>query len=271
MSSLGRRLDTRLVPSTRTDRAHVLIAGGGVAALEAALTLRELGEYRVSVEIVAPESRFWYRPLAVAEPFGLKDVVHLELPGLVSSAGASLTAGTVVAVDAGRHVVHTYADAVIPYDALLIACGAVPKPTVRGALTFRGPADTAKIEELLSELEAGAVRRVAFAVPWRAVWALPIYELALLTARHLATRGTADVELSIVTPEDAPLHLFGDAASETIARLLDEHGVALRTRPIRSSSPTANCSSFRLRGSSRTGSWRSHACRACGSTASPRR
>ena len=134
-----------------------------------------------------------------------------------------------VAVDAHRHVVHTYADAVIPYDSLLIACGAVPRPTVRGALTFRGPADTVKIEELLSELEAGTVRRVAFVVPWGAVWALPIYELALLTARHVAARGKEGVELSIVTPEPAPLRLFGDAASETVAQLLDAHGVTVRT------------------------------------------
>jgi hypothetical protein len=35
----------------------VLIAGGGVAALEAALALRELGEDRVSVEMLAPDCR----------------------------------------------------------------------------------------------------------------------------------------------------------------------------------------------------------------------
>ena len=69
----------------------IVIAGGGVAALEAALTLRELAEDRVTVEIVAPEPRFWYRPLAVVEPFGLGEVVHLELAALASSAGASFT------------------------------------------------------------------------------------------------------------------------------------------------------------------------------------
>ena len=49
----------------------VLIAGGGVAALEAALTLREVGEGRARIELLAPEPSFWYRPVAVAEPFGL--------------------------------------------------------------------------------------------------------------------------------------------------------------------------------------------------------
>ena len=48
---------------------RVLVAGGGVAALEAALAMRALAEDRVSVELLAPEPQFWYRPLAVAEPF----------------------------------------------------------------------------------------------------------------------------------------------------------------------------------------------------------
>ena len=47
---------------------RVVIAGGGVAALEAALALRALAEDRVSVELLAPETQFWYRPLAVTEP-----------------------------------------------------------------------------------------------------------------------------------------------------------------------------------------------------------
>ena len=47
----------------------VLIAGAGVAGLEAALALRALGEDRVSVELVSPETDFVYRPLAVAAPF----------------------------------------------------------------------------------------------------------------------------------------------------------------------------------------------------------
>ena len=39
---------------SRDDEKQVLIAGGGVAALEAALALRSLGEGRVRVELLAP-------------------------------------------------------------------------------------------------------------------------------------------------------------------------------------------------------------------------
>jgi sulfide:quinone oxidoreductase len=213
-----------------TDRhaqMRVLIAGGGVAALEAALALRALAEDHVTVELLAPEPRFWYRPLAVAEPFELGEARHFELPALAAAAGATYSPGTLVAVDADRHLARTSAGAALAYDALLIACGAVPIPAIPGAITFRGPADSEAIRRLLDEIASGSVHRVAFAVPWGAVWSLPIYELALLTATHVAAREIPGVELVLVTPEDEPLQLFGRAGSEAVADLLDERGVAV--------------------------------------------
>jgi sulfide:quinone oxidoreductase len=208
---------------------RVLIAGGGVAALEAALALRELGEGRVGVEMLAPEPEFWYRPLAVAEPFGLGEVRHFDLAELAASAGATFSPGALSAVDAGSRVARTSVGGLVPYDVLLVACGAGPSPAVPGALTFRGPADTERIRTLLAEMVAGQVGRVAFVVPWGAVWSLPIYELALMTAAYLAERELSDVELSLVTPEEAPLQLFGQAGSEAVRQLLEERGIALRT------------------------------------------
>ena len=58
---------------------------------------------------------------------------------------------------------------------------------------------------------------------------LPIYELALMTAAYLADRELSDVELSLVTPEDAPLQLFGQAGSDAVRQLLEERGIALQT------------------------------------------
>ena len=55
-------------------KRKVLIAGGGVAALEAALALRDLAADRVDVELLAPEPHFWYRPLSVAAPFELGEI-----------------------------------------------------------------------------------------------------------------------------------------------------------------------------------------------------
>ena len=212
-----------------TDKRRILIAGGGVAALEAALTLHELAAELVDVELVAPEPRFWYRPLSVAEPFGLGESQSFDLADLATQAGALLTLGAVDAVDARRHIVRTHTGAELEYDSLLLACGAVPWPAVPGAITFRGPADTPLLSDLVTRMDAGEVARIVVAVPLGAVWSLPAYELALMLSAHADAAGLRDVRIALVTPEDEPLLLFGGAARDAIRSLLDERGIVLHT------------------------------------------
>src|SRR6266540_5968258 len=92
-----------------SSRTRVLIAGAGVAAFEATLALRDAAGERVDIELVAPETKFWYRPLAVAEPFGLGEVLTFDLPQLAAEAGAQFTPGEVVALDSVGHVARTKA------------------------------------------------------------------------------------------------------------------------------------------------------------------
>jgi sulfide:quinone oxidoreductase len=211
-------------------RIKVVVAGGGVAALEAALALRELARHRIEVELLASEPLFWYRPAAVAEPFGLGEARCFELAQVAAAAGASLTPGTLVSIDAARHEAYTADGSTVSYEALLVACGAVAKVAIPGALTFRGPADSDAFSGVLAEIEAGDVHRVAFVVPWGATWVLPLYELALMTAARLRARQIRDVELTLVTPEQKPLEQFGRVASETVQDLLDEREISVHTR-----------------------------------------
>ena len=57
----------------------VTIVGGGVAALEAMIALRRLAEERVAIELVTPAPEWSYRPLVVAEPFGLGEAERDDL------------------------------------------------------------------------------------------------------------------------------------------------------------------------------------------------
>jgi sulfide:quinone oxidoreductase len=207
---------------------RVLIAGGGVAALEAALALRELAEERVQIELLAPETHFWYRPLAVAEPFGLGQVHRLDLVDFAHECRVQASLGALAGVDAEKHVARTRAGYDIEYDALLVACGAQPKVAVPGSFTFRGPADVAAFARLLEKLGWGS-QTVVFALAGGMAWPLPLYELALLTAAHLAARHADDVDIQLVTHEEAPLALFGQEASEVVRWLLEERGIVLRT------------------------------------------
>jgi sulfide:quinone oxidoreductase len=211
----------------RGDTTKVLIAGGGVAALEAALALRALAADRVAVELLAPEPQFWYRPMSVAEPFGLGEARRFELHELAVAAGASFTPGALLGVDATRRLART-SKGTIAYDALLIASGAEPQAVIPGAVTFRGPADTGRVQEILRRVEAGEIHRLAFVIPAGAVWTLPAYELALMTATRFAGR-PLDVELVLVTPEREPLVLFGPSATDAIESLLAEAGIELHT------------------------------------------
>jgi sulfide:quinone oxidoreductase len=209
---------------------HVVVAGGGVAALELALALRALAEERVAVEIVAPETEFIYRPLAVLEPFRAGEVASFPLPALVHATGAGLRAGTVASVDAPRKTIVTDDGDEVPYDVLVVALGARAREAVPGALTFRGPQDGPALAALLEDVVDGRVGTLAFAVPAGATWPLPLYELALLTETYLADRGTMEVELMLVTPEEAPLAIFGRTASEALEELLEARGIDLRVR-----------------------------------------
>lgn len=218
----------RVFVMARDDKFRVVIAGGGVAALETMVALRALAEERVDVTLVAPDDVFIYRPLAVAEPFGLGAVARFSLPALAAGCGATYERGAVMLASPDAHQIYTSLGRTLDYDALVVAPGVRAHDGVPGATTFGGPSEARVIQMLLEDLSSGLVRRVVFAVPTGVSWTLPIYELALLTAERCAEAGIS-ADLTVVTPEELPLGVFDGAASPAIRTLLDDHGVALMT------------------------------------------
>jgi sulfide:quinone oxidoreductase len=216
----------RTVP-VMDDRRHVVIAGGGPAALEAALTLQRLAGSRVALTLVSASNAFVYRPLAVAEPFGLGSPQRFSLPQIAADRGLDFIHSALRGVDAAAHRAVTDHDP-LAYDALLLALGAVAEEAVPGALTFGGEHDAAAIRTALEGLHAGAPLRVAFVASAETAWTLPIYELALMTARWARGAGLA-LEPWLVTHEPRALAVFGEQASSSVAGLLDEAGVRLWT------------------------------------------
>ena len=222
-------MSTTLIEGRADERRRVLIAGGGVAGAEALLALNELAPSRVSVELIAPDPDFTYRPLSVAEPFGLASTRRLPLADLAAEHGARYRRDGLARVEADRGIAHTTMGEEIAYDFLVLAVGARASVALPGALTFCGPADIEAFVHLLRDLEAGRVRRVAFAVPHAIRWPLPIYELALMTAAQLAAAGVAGAEITVVTHEREPLDVFGRAPSGRVRALAGEADVRLLT------------------------------------------
>src|SRR5690348_4218627 len=89
------------------DRFEVLIAGGGVAALEAMIALRDLAGDRVSLKLLAPGPDFVYRPLAVREPFALGPPRRYPLGEIAADFEATVEQDSLAWVDTARQVIGT--------------------------------------------------------------------------------------------------------------------------------------------------------------------
>src|SRR5215207_3511508 len=115
--------------SSDTSAQHrVLIAGGGVAGLEALLALRDLAGDRVALTLLAPEREFTYRPMAVAVPFARGHMQRRDLADVARATSAEFVRGELTEVDVpGRAAVLTDGRR-LDYDALLVAVGAGSTP-----------------------------------------------------------------------------------------------------------------------------------------------
>ena len=212
----------------RPRRPRVLIAGGGVAALEALLALRERAVERLELCVLAPAQEFVYRPLGVLEPFDRQPIPSLPLADMVAEHGAQLIPGALAAVDVDAGMAVTAAGERIFYADLLVAVGARTEAAVDGALTFGSPHDAAAIADVVRGVRAGEIRRVAFAVPDGVAWTLPLYELAMRMGTERDPQGRAP-ELLVVTPEREPLEAFGHDVAVAAREALEQRGVQLRT------------------------------------------
>src|SRR5688572_20025354 len=118
---------------------RVLIAGSGVAAVEAVLALRHLAGRGFAIDLLAPTHALEHRPASVATPFGLGAPVPLDLHELAQRYDVNLVEGELTGVHVDARAVRLGSGETRAYDHLLIAVGAHPEPALRGALTFRGP------------------------------------------------------------------------------------------------------------------------------------
>jgi sulfide:quinone oxidoreductase len=202
----------------------VVIAGAGVAGLETMMALRSLAGDRVDITLLAPARDFHYRPMAVAEPFTIAHALSVPVAEIAPDFGARLVTGALTAVEPKERRVVTSAGRRIGYDALVIALGTRSRPAFERVLTINDASLGPTFRGLVQDVEEGYTSTIAFVAPAQAFWPLPLYELALLTA-HRAYDMNVDVDLSIVSPESAPLALFGAGISDRLSGLLGDAGV----------------------------------------------
>ena len=210
-------------PATR-----IVIAGGGVAALEALLALHRQLHGLVEMTLIAPAQDFAYRPLAAAAPFSGEPIPTVALRDIAAEHGATLVQDAIVAVAPDAQVATLASGTAVPYDVLLVATGAVPQPVTPNAIPLSGPADVPALTALVQRVRSGEARRIALAVAPGIGWTLPLYELALQLGTERAPDGERP-RLVLVTAEEEPLVAFGPDVAMEVLELLQGHGVDVYT------------------------------------------
>ena len=175
--------------------------------------------------LVSQDDWFVDRPLTVAEPFGLGSAARHSLPEIAAEFGAQFVHATVTAVAAAEHRVSCAGGPDLGFDTLILAPGARMRPPFADAIAFGIAGSGRAVKDMLSRLRSGEVRSAAFVAPSMAGWLLPLYELALMTARELERSKVEGARLRLITPEDRPLTLFGDQGSESVGRQLAAAGI----------------------------------------------
>jgi sulfide:quinone oxidoreductase len=208
---------------------RIVIAGGGIAGLEALVALRAHLGPEPEIELLEANAELVDRQRAVAEPFDAGGPRRFDLGRIVRNHDVNLRHDRLAAVDPDARRIRTIAGASMEYDALLIAVGGTPDVAVPGALTFAGPCDVPAYRRLLGEVAAGHVVRLGFAVPAHVAWTLPLYELALMTAERIRPTRREDVGLVIVTPERGPLEAFGDRIASHLWCMLARRNIQVLT------------------------------------------
>jgi sulfide:quinone oxidoreductase len=205
---------------------NVVVAGAGVAGLEAIIALRALAGDGVNITLLAPEHDFVYRPLSVGEPFALGAATRIPVADLASQFDLELRRDGLASVDTDAHTVELKNGETLHFDKLIVATGARQAPAYSHALTFRGHEDVETVHGLVLDVEGGYVQQLAFVVPTGVAWSLPLYELALMTAQR-AQEMSVSVDITFVTPEERPLAVFGPQAGADVGKLLEEAGITI--------------------------------------------
>jgi sulfide:quinone oxidoreductase len=220
------RVSAMTTEPSHPEKLRVIIAGGGVVALETALALADLALDRTDVTVIAPNAEFVYRPMTVREPFAYGAARRYPLASIVHDAGAKLLAGELGWVDTDKQMIHAKDEQAIEYDVLMLALGAKPVVHYSNALTIDDRRMDETLHGLIQDMEGGYLKSLAFVSPGRMAWPLPLYELALMSAAR-AYDMQIELSVTIVTPEDAPLAIFGSQASGAVNELLQNAGIEM--------------------------------------------
>ena len=144
---------------------RVVIAGGGIAAVEGVLRLRRLLGDSLALRLLAPGDDLVYRPTAVRQPFAFGPPKRHSLDRLAADSGAEHIRDSLASVDRDACVVGTGGGQTLEFDALLVAVGARQVPAYPHVRTFSDAEADETYQGVVQDVEGGYAKSMAFLLP----------------------------------------------------------------------------------------------------------
>ncbi|MEO8092197.1 MAG: FAD-dependent oxidoreductase [bacterium] len=206
----------------------IVIAGGGPAALEALLALRDwLEPNRARICLIAPNRTLGHRPLSSVVEFATHPEHELSLASIAAATDAKLVSDSVALVEPGRLL--TRDGSWITYDQLLIAIGAFERRLPRGWIGWPAQGDPQALLGLIGDIaDATSAIRISVYIPDSSGWPLAGYELALILAHAARAESAADVSVELLAEGSRPLAVLGERAEAVVEAELRAAGLELQ-------------------------------------------
>ncbi len=212
-----------------TSAKTVLILGGGVGGIVAAMRLRRLLSHEHRVVLVEKEANHVYSPSFLWLMIGERDAGGISRPlGALQRRGIELVQGAVERIDpAARRVRVNGSDLVGDY--MIVALGADLAPEVVPGLAEAGHnfytlGGAASLRAALSKLSKGRIAVLVASMPFKCP-AAP-NEAAMLLEYDCRRRGVRqDVQVDLYTPEPGPMPVAGPKVSAALRQMVEAKGI----------------------------------------------
>ena len=211
--------------SSSPARPTIVVAGGGPAALEALLTVRErLLARDVDLCLITPNRTFAYRPLSSVAEFATHPPHEVAVTDLARFCEARLIEDGVVHVDEEAGELLTHDGDLVRFDYLLLAVGTSKAQPPVGWLGWPRQGDPLLLRRLADEFEAGEAREIGVVVPADTGWPLAGIELALILGWAARATGSRS-RVRLLAEEPRPLATLGKVAEDAVEVELRQAGV----------------------------------------------
>lgn len=207
----------------------VLVLGGGIGGIVAAMRLRRLLPSAHRVVLVEKEPRHVFAPSLLWLMLGQRDAAEISRPlAVLQKRGIELIQGTIEHIDpAGRRVRVNGTDLVGDY--MIVALGADLAPeTVPGLAeaghNFYTLSGAESLRAALPKLGKGRIAVLVAAMPFKCP-AAP-NEAAMLLEHDCRRRGVRQgIRIDMYTPEPGPMSVAGPAVSAALRQMVEAKGI----------------------------------------------